>query len=492
MVKSLRDITPKENPELMKLLNQAHNNIAGVRPSKTAPGETGTDPGVDYAPKPGDERKWIAAHSVEKHADRVGNVDHPYTQPQEKYDLNFADEKRHGRKRGEDKKVYESSMCNETPAGVMCEVHGMENCYGGKKLLVDKKVTEGVVSDFAKKIGNTLRKLVPKNNAAAAADKVKAAREYNAGMWDRINADQKEKFKTQSESISYDREMNAIDALRANMGSSRLTKAAAAAHLRKLGYHSSAAHHKSLSHLFREETQIDEVLNKATSVDDVIHDFVHSSNPKFAGKSKQERIKMALGAYYGMHPEKRKKVEESNVKGPNAMVVYAAEAKSKEGYQTWPGQKKKKFFTSKEHEEETKKWLERKRAEREAAAIKPVKEGTYYGVHPEKTRNTNEDLAMPLLQGDDDSGADMVKTELRALSNKAMHLTMTMPDGMHVEPWVQAKIAQAKELVSSVHDYMVYGDHDKPEEKEEGTPYDGGINLSYPSFSADVNTGRNV
>jgi hypothetical protein len=412
MVKSLRDITPKENPELMKLLNQAHNNIAGVRPSKTAPGETGTDPGVDYAPKPGDERKWIAAHSVEKHADRVGNVDHPYTQPQEKYDLNFADEKRHGRKRGDDKKVYESSMCNETPAGVMCEVHGMKNCYGGKKLLVDKKVTEGVVSDSAKKIVNTLRNLVPKNNAAAASDNVKTAREYNAGMWDRINADQEKKFKTQSESISYDREMNAIDALRANMGSSRLTRAAAAEHLRKLGYHSSAVHHKSFSHLFREETQLDEVLNRATSVDDVIHDFVHSSNPKFAGKSKQERIKMALGAYYGMHPK--------------------------------------------------------------------------------KSRNTNEDLAMPLLQGDDDSGADMVKTELRALSNKAMHLTMTMPDGMHVEPWVQAKIAQAKELVSSVHDYMIYGDHDKPEENEEGTPYDGGINLSYPSFSADVNTGRNV
>ena len=32
---------------------------------------------------------------------------------------------------------------------------------------------------------------------------------------------------------------------------------------------------------------------------DYIHDFVHSSNPKFKGKSKQERIRMALGAFYG-------------------------------------------------------------------------------------------------------------------------------------------------------------------------------------------------
>lgn len=30
-----------------------------------------------------------------------------------------------------------------------------------------------------------------------------------------------------------------------------------------------------------------------------IHDFVHSDNPKFAGKSKKERIRMALGASYG-------------------------------------------------------------------------------------------------------------------------------------------------------------------------------------------------
>lgn len=32
---------------------------------------------------------------------------------------------------------------------------------------------------------------------------------------------------------------------------------------------------------------------------DYIHDFVNSDNPKFKGKSKQERIKQALGAYYG-------------------------------------------------------------------------------------------------------------------------------------------------------------------------------------------------
>jgi hypothetical protein len=48
----------------------------------------------------------------------------------------------------------------------------------------------------------------------------------------------------------------------------------------------------------KEETQLDEVITKSTPVGDVIHDFVHSDNPKFEGKSKKERIRMALGAAY--------------------------------------------------------------------------------------------------------------------------------------------------------------------------------------------------
>ena len=48
---------------------------------------------------------------------------------------------------------------------------------------------------------------------------------------------------------------------------------------------------------------LNEVLSKDASAGDWIHDFVHSDNPKFAGKSKAERKKMALGAYYGKQNE---------------------------------------------------------------------------------------------------------------------------------------------------------------------------------------------
>lgn len=49
---------------------------------------------------------------------------------------------------------------------------------------------------------------------------------------------------------------------------------------------------------------LNEVLSKDAKAGDWIHDFVHSTNPKFDGKSKKERIKMALGAYYDTNKKK--------------------------------------------------------------------------------------------------------------------------------------------------------------------------------------------
>ena len=46
------------------------------------------------------------------------------------------------------------------------------------------------------------------------------------------------------------------------------------------------------------EEMLNEVLAKDASAGDYISDFVKSDNPKFSGKSKAKRIKMALGAYY--------------------------------------------------------------------------------------------------------------------------------------------------------------------------------------------------
>jgi hypothetical protein len=50
--------------------------------------------------------------------------------------------------------------------------------------------------------------------------------------------------------------------------------------------------------LRKEEVQVDEVLKPSMGAGAYISDFVHSKNPKFAGKSKKDRMKQALAAYY--------------------------------------------------------------------------------------------------------------------------------------------------------------------------------------------------
>ena len=42
-----------------------------------------------------------------------------------------------------------------------------------------------------------------------------------------------------------------------------------------------------------------------------VQDFVKSKDPRFEGKTKAERIKMALGAYYGAKNEEVEHIEES-------------------------------------------------------------------------------------------------------------------------------------------------------------------------------------
>jgi hypothetical protein len=234
--------------------------------------------------------------------------------------------------------------------------------------------------------------------------------------------------------------------------------------------HAGDREHKiSLGHNVSEEV-LDEVLTKSTTAGETIDDFVHSDNPKFKGKSKEKRKQMALAAYY------QKQNEET---GPVAPVPTHLDshgiAKKFKSFVTGGGSTKTLGHYN------TYVRLHAKKTGKHPDAInKEVRK------HVEKM---NEDLAVPLLGGDSkrDESAEMVKTELKALANKAMHLMMQMPESMHVEPWCQAKIAQAKSMVSDVHDYMIYGDHDKPEEDEQAeTP------ITFPNMANDSAAGINV
>jgi len=69
----------------------------------------------------------------------------------------------------------------------------------------------------------------------------------------------------------------------------------------------------NLKSLKTEDTEMDYIEEKLTAADPAskwISDFVKSDNPKFAGKSKKERIQQALGAYYAAKGGKNEEVEQ--------------------------------------------------------------------------------------------------------------------------------------------------------------------------------------
>lgn len=74
--------------------------------------------------------------------------------------------------------------------------------------------------------------------------------------------------------------------------------------------------------------QVDEKLTSDMPASKIIHDFVHSDNPKFKGKSKKDKIKMALGAFYGMNPSKSKneEVEQIQELSKDTLSSYKAKA----------------------------------------------------------------------------------------------------------------------------------------------------------------------
>lgn len=74
-----------------------------------------------------------------------------------------------------------------------------------------------------------------------------------------------------------------------------------------------AAVHKSMEREMMKKEEVEYIEEKLTASDPAskwIHDFVHSDNPKFAGKSKKERINMALGAKYAADRAVKEEVED--------------------------------------------------------------------------------------------------------------------------------------------------------------------------------------
>lgn len=96
------------------------------------------------------------------------------------------------------------------------------------------------------------------------------------------------------------------------------------------------------------EEQLEEVLKKSDPAGTWVKDFVHSKDPKFAGKSKKERMKMALGAYYAK--QRNEEVEEVD-EAIKPYVSYSAGGMGKSPSATVmaANEKPHKTFTKTEH-----------------------------------------------------------------------------------------------------------------------------------------------
>ena len=86
------------------------------------------------------------------------------------------------------------------------------------------------------------------------------------------------------------------------------------------------------------DEQINEVLSKDATAGDWIHDFVHSDNPKFEGKSKEKRKQMALAAYYAKQQNEQAPVapvpDKKYIKGTPEHKAYKATKKPINGMPT--------------------------------------------------------------------------------------------------------------------------------------------------------------
>lgn len=79
-----------------------------------------------------------------------------------------------------------------------------------------------------------------------------------------------------------------------------------------------------------QDTDLLEKLKPSDPTSKYISDFVHSDNPKFAGKSKKERIRMALGAKYAVMRKMKEEAEQLDELSPSTLTSYRHKARNSE------------------------------------------------------------------------------------------------------------------------------------------------------------------
>jgi len=131
------------------------------------------------------------------------------------------------------------------------------------------------------------------------------------------------------------------------------------------------------------EQMVQEVLSKDADAGTWIKDFVNSDNPKFAGKSKEQRKKQALAAYYAKQRNEEVESVDESLKGNQKKIDKNHNGKiDGQDFKILRGEKK----TNEEVEQVEEGWDDMVKAAKDSVKSGPkpsggsgVKQGTRYG-----------------------------------------------------------------------------------------------------------------
>lgn len=166
-----------------------------------------------------------------------------------------------------------------------------------------------------------------------------------------------------------------------------------------------------------EVEQVDEKLTAADPASKWISDFVNSDNPKFAGKSKKERIQQALGAYYAAKGGKNEEVEQVDELKKSTLASYVGKAAGRLA----AASRLQKDFEKDGHTElagNFEKSARKKKAGIQMAANKLAKEEA-----EGKTPETDTEVSLAKMHGNPKkiTYGDVVKARIASAKKKALN-----------------------------------------------------------------------
>jgi hypothetical protein len=366
---------------LKDILKQASDTIKGIRyptipagsmkPVKSA-GSIGKDPGVDYKPKAGDEQEFVAAHSVEKWDHIDGNAT-DFATKGVKYSLETPQNARMGNieKQAQAAEFVANREEVEVDGEVVAEAEDhMKRAESYRKSAAAHRAKGGAFH-YAQAAQHDTYADEYEQRAKEAARKKKTSEETDreggvleemsnskfltqhhekeaAFHRDEIRKSKRPSFKTSwhaDQAAYHEGELKRLQGLTEEQVVEEQEKCnhtragiACPVHGKTLCPGTPSEHKKQMGRLKETMTVarrvITEKLTKRNDAGDWIHDFVHSDNPRFDGKSKSKRIDQALAAYYAKQEEAVEVVTEAKMVNmiPKSVNLYgSAKKKSKPG-----------------------------------------------------------------------------------------------------------------------------------------------------------------